>query len=242
MHLFHDIAPTYKLPSNVNLRKRGPVRKVFNGLSQHFITKYINIFVLFKSISWKNCDYILTEAALWHLPCPFHKQHHIVIVNPLLDLGLALFRICKRLFRLRLEGTHASYESRPNWRVCNFKEHHFLIISHKINKKWDCAYSKSKDNPYLLFSQETLDLRQCSTLHKIFTVSNKIWLCRNPWRWSEGDPSRDQKSFPGSRKKIPSRRQQVARRCKIFFWNQWSIWNTLWWTEEEYIWCYRHVF
>ena len=51
MHLFHDIAPTNELASNVNLRDRWPVGEVFNALTQNFISQHINIFVLFETIS-----------------------------------------------------------------------------------------------------------------------------------------------------------------------------------------------
>ena len=50
MHLFHDIATTNELPSNVNLRNGGPVGEVLDALSQHFISQHINVFVLFQSI------------------------------------------------------------------------------------------------------------------------------------------------------------------------------------------------
>ena len=103
MHLLYYVAATDELTLNIELRNGRPVRELLYALAYLLVCQYINILVILNSVELENLDYVVREATTGHFPRPLHKEHHVIVLNPLSELSVKGCLIEGALLWLRLE-------------------------------------------------------------------------------------------------------------------------------------------
>ena len=109
MHLFDNVAPSYKVALDVKLRDCGPVGVLLDPLTHGLVSEDVHILVFLDAVELEDLHYVVAEATPRHLSGTFHEKDCVVGGDPLGELLIQLLFIERGLLGLGLEITVAFF-------------------------------------------------------------------------------------------------------------------------------------
>ncbi len=103
MHLLEDVTPADKLTLNVQLGEGWPVRELLNALSDVLIKQHVNVLVVVNPVELEHLHGVVAEPASGHLFGALHKEHDIVVLDPVTELSIEFLLIHRGLLLLGCE-------------------------------------------------------------------------------------------------------------------------------------------